>query len=81
MGVINSLAKVLMGDMHGSFYIDVFVIYFKSKNIHCVEKQLHLCLHKIQNWADENSFKFSKTKTACVHFVRNVNVIMILAYI
>ena len=33
-----------------------------------IERQLHLCLHKIQNWADENGFKFSKTKTACVHF-------------
>ena len=33
-----------------------------------VEQQLQLYLHKIQNWADENGFKFSKTKTACVHF-------------
>ena len=33
-----------------------------------VERQLQLCLHKIQNWADEIGVKFSKTKTACVHF-------------
>ena len=32
------------------------------------ERQLHFCFHKIQNWADENGFKFSKTKIACVHF-------------
>ena len=33
-----------------------------------VERQIQLCLHKIQNWANENGFEFSKTKTACVHF-------------
>ena len=27
-----------------------------------------LCLQRIQNWADENGFRFSKTKNACVHF-------------
>ena len=52
--------------MHGSLYVDDFVICYKSQN--SVERQLQFCLHKIQNWADENGFKFSKTKTACVHF-------------
>ena len=33
-----------------------------------IERQLQLCRQKIQNWADENGFKFSKTKTACVYF-------------
>ena len=32
-----------------------------------IERQLQLCLPKIQNWADENGFKFSKTKTVCVY--------------
>ena len=32
-----------------------------------VERQIQLCLHKIQNWADENGFEFSKIKAACVH--------------
>ena len=32
-----------------------------------IERQLQLCLQKIQNWADENGFKFSKTKTASVY--------------
>ena len=33
-----------------------------------IERKLQLCLNKIQNWADTNGFKFSRTKTACVHF-------------
>jgi hypothetical protein len=33
-----------------------------------IERKLQLCLNKIQNWADTNGFKFSRTKTSCVHF-------------
>ena len=33
-----------------------------------VERQLQLCLQRIQNWADKSGFRFSKTKTTCVHF-------------
>ena len=46
-----------------------------------VERQLQFCLHKIQNWTDENGFKFLKTKAVCVIFVPNEDLIMILAYI
>ena len=27
-----------------------------------------MCLNKVAQWADENDFKFSKTKTVCMHF-------------
>ena len=33
-----------------------------------IERQLYLCLNKVEKWADENGFKFSKTKTVCMHF-------------
>ena len=33
-----------------------------------IERLLQLCLNNIQNWADENGFQFSKTKTVCMHF-------------
>ena len=36
--------------------------------MHTIERQLQLCLNKIQTWADNNGFKFSQTKTVCVHF-------------
>ena len=65
---INSPAEVLRGDMRGSLYVDDFVLCYRSKNLNSVEIQLQLCLNKIQNWADENGFKFSKNKSACVHF-------------
>ena len=33
-----------------------------------IERQLQLNLNKIQKWATENGFKFSKSKAVCVHF-------------
>ena len=60
---IKSLAEVLRGDMHGSLYFDDFTLCYKSKNMNSFERQLQLYLNKIQNWADENGSKFSKTKT------------------
>ena len=33
-----------------------------------VERQLQLNLKKVNKWARENGFKFSKSKTKCVHF-------------
>ena len=65
---INSLADVLKNDMQGSLYVNDFVLCYKSKNMNSVERQLQLCLQRIQNWADKNGFRFSKTKTTCVHF-------------
>ena len=33
-----------------------------------VEHQLQLNLNKINKWATDNGFKFSKSKPQCVHF-------------
>ena len=33
-----------------------------------IEFRLQRCLNKVETWATENGFKFSKTKTQCVHF-------------
>ena len=33
-----------------------------------IERQLQQNLNKIENWATSNAFKFSKSKTQCVHF-------------
>ena len=49
-----------------SFFVDGFSI--TSKNMASIARQLQLCLNKVEKWADENGFKFSKTKTVCMHF-------------
>ena len=34
----------------------------------CIERVLQGCLGKIESWADTNGFRFSKSKTVCMHF-------------
>jgi hypothetical protein len=36
--------------------------------MHCIERVLQGCLKKIELWADNNGFQFSKSKTVCMHF-------------
>ena len=53
-----------------SLYVDDFLICYRSKYVHIIERHLQRCLNKLQDWADTNGFKFSESKTVCVHFCR-----------
>ena len=64
---INNIVKCV-NDTDSSLYVDDFGIFYKSKNMENTEFQLQRCLNKVETWATENGFKFSKTKTQCVHF-------------
>ena len=64
---INNIVKCV-NDTDSSLYVDDFGIFYKSKNMENIEFRLQRCLNKIETWATENGFKFSKTKTQCVHF-------------
>ena len=37
-------------------------------SMNLVERQLQHCLNKIERWANENGFRFSKIKAVCMHF-------------
>ena len=43
-------------------------ICFRSKSMQTIERHLQQNLNKIEHWATNNDFKFSKSKTQCVHF-------------
>ena len=49
-------------------YVDDFCICYRSKSMGTIERQLQQNLNMIENWATSNCFKFSKSKTQCVHF-------------
>jgi len=51
-------------------YVDDFLIRYQSKHIHIFEWHLQQCLSKLSHWADTNGFKFSSSKTVCIHFCR-----------
>ena len=65
---INSLVKVLGKDVEGSLYVDDFLMSYRAKNAKSCEHQLQGCLHKIEKSCTKNGFKFSQTKTVCLHF-------------
>ena len=64
---INNIVKCV-NDTDSSLYVDDFGSFYKSKNMENIEFRLQRCLNKVETWATENGFKFSKTKTQCVHF-------------
>ena len=67
---INSIIKALSPGVECSLYVDDFLICYRSKHIHIIERHLQRCLNKLQDWADTNGFKFSTAKTVCMHFCR-----------
>jgi len=53
---INSLAKVLNDNIEGSLYVDDFLICYRGKHMNISERQLQLCLNKIEKWAMIHNF-------------------------
>ena len=65
---INGIVNCINPGTESSLFVDDFSACCRSKQIRSIERQLQQCLNKLQTWADENGFKFSKTKTVCIHF-------------
>ena len=65
---INNIVKAVNPGFDCSLYVDDFLICYRSKHMHTIEHQFQQCINKIQKWALENGFKFSKTKKQCKHF-------------
>ena len=65
---LNDIINCLDYKTDGSLYVDDFCICFRSKTMRTIERHLQQCLNRIEDWATRNGFKFSKSKTQCVHF-------------
>ena len=65
---INSIVSCLLHDIKGSRYVDDLAIYYSSSPMPSIERQFQHSLNRLGRWCDENGFKFSPTKTMCVHF-------------
>jgi len=65
---INGITQCLKPGVDCSLYVDDFQICYRSPHMSIIERQLQLCLNKLQQWATDNGFRFSKTKTVCMHF-------------
>ena len=65
---INNIVKCQTPSIDCALYVDDFVICYRATHMNIVERQLQLNLNKVKKWAREKGFKFSKSKTKCVHF-------------
>ena len=65
---INSIVSCLLPDIKCSLYVDDLSIYYSSSHMPSIERKLQHSLNRLGRWCDENGFKFSPTKTMCVHF-------------
>ena len=65
---INSIVKCLSPGIACSLYVDDFLISYRGQHMYSIERQMQQCLNKLQTWSDQNGFKFSKSKTVCMHF-------------
>ena len=65
---INSIVKSVCPGVECFLYVDDFCICYRSKHIYTIERQLQQVLNNLSKWSRENGFKFSKSKTKCLHF-------------
>ena len=65
---INSIVSCLLPDIKCSLYVDDLAIDYSSSHMPSTERKLQESFNRLGHWCDENGFKFSPTKTMCVHF-------------
>ena len=65
---INNIVKSVSNTANASLFVDDFAVYIEGKHLKHLERSMQLCINKIQKWVAENGFKFSISKTTCVHF-------------
>ena len=62
------IVSCLLPDIKCSLYVDDLAFYYSSSHMPSIERKLQQSLKILGRWCDENGFKFSPTKTMCVHF-------------
>ena len=65
---INSIVSAAGPGVHTCLYVDDFTISCRSRYLPAVERKSQLTLNRLQSWADKNGFRFSPSKTVCMHF-------------
>ncbi|GBO22524.1 RNA-directed DNA polymerase from mobile element jockey [Araneus ventricosus] len=70
---INNVLNQLPLSIKGYLYVDDLCIFCTGMNMNCIQRQLQTAINNISQWADNNGFTISASKTAAVHFCRKRN--------
>ena len=65
---LNGIAKELTGGVECTLYVDDFDIYFRSRTIGAIERQLQKSINNISSWTVKNGFTVSPIKTVGMRF-------------
>ena len=65
---INNFVKGVLKGTDCSLFVDDYALCVSGKMLNREERAMQLCVNSVQKWVTENGFKFSITKTVCIHF-------------
>ena len=65
---INNIVKAVLKGTECSLFVDDFALCVSGKMLNRVERAMQLCVNSVPKWVSENGFKFSTSKTVCIHF-------------
>jgi hypothetical protein len=64
---VNSIVNAVRPDVTCSICVDDLTVYFSGRNMNVIERQIQRSINGIPSWSVTDVFKFSKTKTVCMH--------------
>ena len=65
---INNIGRSFLKGTDSYLFVCDFALYFRGKSLYTVERAMLLCVNSIQTWIQANGFKYSHSKTVCIHF-------------
>ena len=57
-----------MKGSEASLFVDDFALCIRAKFLPHAQRLMQLCVNSVQDWISNNGFKFSTSKTVCMHF-------------
>ena len=65
---INNIVKSVLKGSEAASFMDDFVHCTCAKSLPHAQRLMQLCVNSMQDWVSNNGFKFSTSKTVCMHF-------------
>ena len=65
---INNIVKSVLKGSEASLSVDDFSLCIHAKSLPHAQRLMQLCVNSMQDWVSNNGFKFSTSKTICMHF-------------
>ena len=65
---INNIFNSVLKGLEASLFVDDFALCIYAKFLPHAQRLMQLCVNSVQDWVSKNYFKFSTSKTVCMHF-------------